>query len=191
MVEVETLTTDNATWNSATQSLKTGMKMTANKANLFLKKVTKEGSCTATKAYLYSDNAGAIGNLLDTQDFTGNVAPFNYALVNATPYWVLLDKAGANYTNREGPKGNYGSDANITWSNSYVQWAGGIYDPTSKRVVWSVHTEEITGPDFTKASINVGDVFKSGAGMSINVNDVFKDVAGMSINVGDSWKTVF
>ncbi len=43
----------------------------------------------------------------------------------------------------------------------------------------------------TNFQINIGDVWKTVAGMKINIGDVWKDVAGAQINIGDSWKTIF
>ena len=48
-----------------------------------------------------------------------------------------------------------------------------------------------TGPDYTKLQINIGDVWKAGAGMQINIGDAWKQVAGLQINIGDVWKTIF
>lgn len=47
------------------------------------------------------------------------------------------------------------------------------------------------GPDFTKLQINIGDVWKDGAGMQINIGDAWKEVDGAQINIGDAWKEIF
>jgi hypothetical protein len=43
----------------------------------------------------------------------------------------------------------------------------------------------------TQMQINIGDSWKTVAGIKINIGDSWKTVAGIKINIGDSWKTVF
>lgn len=39
--------------------------------------------------------------------------------------------------------------------------------------------------------INIGDAWKTIAGIQINIGDSWKVVSGMKINIGDAWKTIF
>lgn len=59
-----------------------------------LQEVTKHASSTATKAYLLDSGK----NVLDTKTFSGNVATFDYALADATTYFIVAGKDGASYT---------------------------------------------------------------------------------------------
>ena len=43
----------------------------------------------------------------------------------------------------------------------------------------------------TNAQINIGDTWKTIAGMQINIGDDWKAVEGAQINIGDTWKTIF
>lgn len=43
----------------------------------------------------------------------------------------------------------------------------------------------------TNFQINIGDAWKTVAGLQINIGDVWKSVAGAQINIGDAWKTIF
>ena len=43
----------------------------------------------------------------------------------------------------------------------------------------------------TNAQINIGDAWKSIAGVQINIGDTWKEVVGMQLNIGDTWKEVF
>jgi len=46
-------------------------------------------------------------------------------------------------------------------------------------------------PSGTNTQINIGDTWKSIAGMQVNIGDSWKAVAGAKVNIGDSWKEVF
>ena len=48
-----------------------------------------------------------------------------------------------------------------------------------------------TGGSTTNFQINIGDAWKSVAGMQINIGDAWKAVASAKINIGDAWKTIF
>lgn len=65
--------------------------------NQTLNTVTKDGSCTATRALLKSN----WGTTLSTVSFSGNTATFNYTLAWNTSYRIVVDNNGSNYTTRD------------------------------------------------------------------------------------------
>lgn len=151
-----------------------------------------------TELGIYDHNAGTNlpDNRLGVASFAkGTTAGWKTAVVDidvvaGTTYWlaVQLDDTATNT--------NYNVVSNAAYKRSDKDSSTSLTNPWGAQTwgdayligVYAVYT---SGPDFTKASINVGDVFKSGAGMSINIGDSFKEVAAMSINVDDAWKTVF
>ena len=89
----ENLTTD-ASWDSSSQTLKSGWNITI--INTFrLTKVFKPSISGATRAYIYySNNNTQIANAT----FTGNVATFNNVLSAGQTYSIVADKDGTSYT---------------------------------------------------------------------------------------------
>lgn len=80
--------------NSGSGTSKRGMKFTYTGTGCTAIIAKKYSSCTATKAYLCNSAV----SILQTVDFSGDYATFNYTLVTGTTYYILVDKAGASYT---------------------------------------------------------------------------------------------
>jgi hypothetical protein len=85
-------------YSSSTVNTKRGIKYHTN-FPLTVTTVGKDGTCTATVAYIYA----ADGTTLIAQaNFSGNIATFTDGVILAdnTDYYVLCDNGGANYTSR-------------------------------------------------------------------------------------------
>lgn len=150
--------------------------------------VTKSATCTATKAYLYS----AASALLATGTFTGNDATFSYDLASVTKYYIVAASDDADHTGAYTTVTHPVAGTNVDCiGRCYVNPPAAVTELAAGYIhnVNSITTS--SGPDFTKIQLQIGDAWKSGAGMQINIGDAWKQVAGMQVNIGDAWKTVF
>lgn len=98
-------------------SNKMGMKILS-KINGVINSITKPALSDATKGYL----TDASRNVLASGDFVGNECTFttNNSIQNNINYYVLIDKAGVNYTLR------YKSQAGYPAVNTNINWVAGF-----------------------------------------------------------------
>ena len=76
-------------------------------------------------------------------------------------------------------------------SSTFTGVAGGNISSSGRWICNAVAFKEVAAGGGTNAQINIGDAWKSIAGMQINIGDAWKTVAGMQVNIGDTWKTIF
>jgi hypothetical protein len=82
--------------SSDSQTIKSGFRFTTKYA-LSVSYITKDASCTSTKAYILDSSK----SVLYTATFSGNTATFTGAnLSNATTYYMATDNNGSSYTRR-------------------------------------------------------------------------------------------
>lgn len=120
-----------------------GMRFTTNTA-CTLTTVTKESSCTATRAVLKNSSH----TVLDTASFSGDDATFNYALSDSTEYSISADSNGSSYTRRY-----HNSSPGYPISGTNVDWVGNINNDTD--LTGDAHNiESITTTTVTNATVN-------------------------------------
>lgn len=124
----------------ATQTAKFGAKITTNNPCV-LTKLTKEASCTATKAYLTDSSL----NVLASAAFSSNDATFSYTLADNTTYYFLADLEGASYQPR------YAADCTFPYADTNFNWVagrpGGADSTTQNFCIQSATTKTISYED--------------------------------------------
>lgn len=116
--KTETVSHDGSFTGASSVTYKSGFKIKTKCAGK-LSVITKEASCTATKAYVTDSSL----NVIATATFSGNVATFASPvnLTKGTSYYVLVDKEGASYSMR------YTSSLSYPISKTFASYEIGRY----------------------------------------------------------------
>lgn len=150
---------------------------------------------------IYTDEDGRDRpeNIVGTKDATNakgtdagwkKVTGLNISISSSTVYWIAVQLDNTATTTNHNYKADgsfrYSIDTNATtlpdpWE-AFATGDGRLY---TIYAIW-----EGGAPPAATTSINIGDSWKSIAGMQINIADSWKAVAAAKVNIGDSWKAV-
>lgn len=171
----------------------TSIKLLAGRVNspgtLTLNVYADDGSGKPTGASLSSGTINANGFTTDAGGAWQEITMSSYALQASTKYIIVESAASgdtSNYVKMRQVTGNpyAGGDA-IYSSNSGTSWTV----DTGIDQDFEVYGTAVGGGNIYQ--INIGDTWKTIAGMQINIGDTWKAVEGLQINIGDTWKTIF
>ena len=130
--------TENSVSPGTTQTLSDvlGMRVTPD-VDVFLNSITKEATCNATSAYLYS--GASTDTLLNTASFVGNVATFASPslLASGTAYGLLCgindgDSCNHRYTDGQGFPTDTG---NLVWNGSVTKNSSSVSATQTRNLV--------------------------------------------------------
>jgi len=165
--------TDDTTATSLTESSnssvtdKRGIKINPNE-DLYVQSVTKESTCTATKAYIYDTTP----TLITSTDFSGDTATFSLAeqskLTSGTAYYLLLDNDGSSYTEV--------TDSTVTFpiSGTYMDITAGVNNGSTETTSEYYNITEIVSQTNTTSS-------SEATSMTVDISDGTTTLSGQTI----------
>lgn len=114
--------------------------------NATLTTIVKHNSCTATKAYVYSEDGTT---QLASATFSGNNATFSLAITENTTYQLMVDNNGSNY-NFVG----YATATPALFRNGCGLWTDGWYNNASYGNLMNIVSVTVSSPTRTSNIIS-------------------------------------
>jgi len=122
------------------ETLKVGVNITIIDSDWQLKYFIKDSQCEATIGYVYDVNQ----TLLTNSNFIGDIATFNYSLINGNSYYFFVDNSGNPYNDRYILNGNFPKTSislNAT-TGAYIFFGNFISDGVSRCLLNITTTKE-------------------------------------------------
>ncbi len=144
-----------------------------------------DGSSSEAGTLLQVSRTNAKGTTLGWKVVTG----LSWTLTASTAYWlgVQLDENASITRTDSAQSGGTGDDQLDSQTTLPDPFGGGTLDDTNGCISIYALVEDV-GTNF---QVNIGDAWKSVAGVQINIGDAWKSVKGAQVNIGDAWKTIF